>query len=159
MSNLSPVEALYQGMVRYAEDHGLHVPPVDFASVRALPERSRRIAAAYEAAPVFDPNAVPAYRAFRKETARQFEFLTRPVAAGGLGIEIVIWARDPYPGAAAMMADPLLAQSAVDRLVSTAHELIIEGDSYRRRQKPSHDNKPADTGVSVDQQNGDHHAH
>jgi hypothetical protein len=28
---------------------------------------------------------------------------------------------------AVLMADPLLAQSAVDRLVSTAHELIIEG--------------------------------
>lgn len=37
----------------------------------------------------------------------------------------------------AMMADPLLAQSAVDRLVSTCHELVVEGDSYRRRQRPN----------------------
>jgi DNA replication protein DnaC len=37
----------------------------------------------------------------------------------------------------ALMADPLLAQSAVDRLVSTCHELVIEGESYRRRQRPT----------------------
>jgi len=43
--------------------------------------------------------------------------------------------RDPVEWLA-LMADPLLAQSAVDRLQSAAHELIIDGDSYRQRQRP-----------------------
>ncbi len=48
----------------------------------------------------------------------------------------------------AMMSDPLLAQSAVDRLTATAHELVIEGESYRRRQRPGHTRSTAPTGVS-----------
>lgn len=35
-----------------------------------------------------------------------------------------------------LMADGLLAQSAIDRLQSSAYELVLDGDSYRRRQKP-----------------------
>jgi hypothetical protein len=37
------------------------------------------------------------------------------------------------------MTDAMLAESAVDRLTSTAHELIVEGPSYRQRQSPKVD--------------------
>lgn len=36
-----------------------------------------------------------------------------------------------------VMADPLLAQSAIDRFQSAAHELVVEGESFRRRQRPA----------------------
>jgi DNA replication protein DnaC len=49
---------------------------------------------------------------------------------------IVTSNRDPTEWLA-FMADPLLAQSAIDRLQSAAHELVLEGESYRRRQKPT----------------------
>ena len=55
--------------------------------------------------------------------------------------------RDPSEWIA-LMSDPLLPQSAIDRLVATSYELIIEGESHRRRQRPGHTRQPAKSGVS-----------
>ena len=52
------------------------------------------------------------------------------------GATIVTSNRDPSEFLAAM-ADPLIAQSAVDRLQGAAYELIVEGQSYRKRQRPT----------------------
>jgi DNA replication protein DnaC len=38
----------------------------------------------------------------------------------------------------AMFADPVRAQSAIDRFTSKSYDLVIEGESYRSRLKPKH---------------------
>ena len=48
---------------------------------------------------------------------------------------IVTSNRDPSEWQA-MMAEPLHAQAIVDRLVNNSHDLVIDGESYRKNQKP-----------------------
>jgi len=64
------------------------------------------------------------------------------VGCNGLATATVLTSnRDPSEWLA-VMADPPLAQSAVDRLKSAAWELVIEGESYRQHEKPVIDTSP-----------------
>lgn len=61
------------------------------------------------------------------------------------GATVITSNRDPSEFLA-QMADPLLAQSAIDRVQSAAYELVIEGESYRKRQKPQATQAPPEAG-------------
>lgn len=74
------------------------------------------------------------------ETADFYELI---VERHQKGSTVITSNRDPSEWIG-VMSDPLLAQSAIDRLVATSYELVIEGQSYRRQQRPRH----ADNGAS-----------
>lgn len=52
------------------------------------------------------------------------------------GSTIVTSNREPADWLA-LLSDPIRAQSAIDRLLNSAYELVVEGQSYRKRQKPN----------------------
>lgn len=67
------------------------------------------------------------------ETSDLYELVTARHRAGSI---IVTSNREPSEWLS-MLADPLHAQALVDRFANNAYDLVIEGESYRRRQKPT----------------------
>ena len=67
------------------------------------------------------------------ESRDAYEILTERHRAGSM---VVTSNRGPDEWHATF-ADPMRAQAAIDRFTSGAYDLVIEGESYRARQKPS----------------------
>ena len=84
--------------IKHSSDFGIERHP--WRAVKSDPALGRRIAAAYLAAPQGSSEALPAYRAMREETWRQFDYLT-----GRLGVAVHVMLEDPYSEAAAMFAE------------------------------------------------------
>src|SRR5690606_34674538 len=59
---------------------------------------------------------------------------------------IVTTNREPPGEWLAAMADPLLAEAAIDRLTSNAYQLVVDGPSYRQRQRPGSELQPGPPG-------------
>jgi hypothetical protein len=59
---------------------------------------------------------------------------------------IVTTNREPPGEWLAAMADPLLAEAAIDRLTSNAYQLVVDGPSYRQRQRPGTGRQPGPPG-------------
>ena len=66
------------------------------------------------------------------ETSDLFELVTNRHQTASM---VITSNREPSEWLS-MLADPLLAQALVDRFTNNAYDLVIEGESYRRRQKP-----------------------
>lgn len=111
------VEAASAGAQSYANQMGL-VRPNRFDNVVVNIPQAHRIASDYLAAPDYDKEAEPHYRALVEETKRQFDFMTTPRHRGGMGLDVEVTQGDPYskpsnipgslygaPDPAAMMRD------------------------------------------------------
>jgi len=93
----SPVRSVTQGARDYQAKTGLgNMQPVQFGRVAMPGAGTQRIADAYNRLPDFDHAAVPAFRAMREETMRQFDHVTAPRSKGGMGIDVHVTPHDPY---------------------------------------------------------------
>lgn len=81
------------------------------------------------------------------ESRDAYEILTERHRAGSM---IVTSNRGPDEWLATF-ADPVRAQSAIDRFCGNSYDLVIEGESYRPRQKPTLSGTKAPSAASVPQ--------
>ena len=92
-----PLQPVVQGAWNYQQLHGIgNINRTQFGNVVMPSAATQRIAEAYDRLPDFDRAALPAFRAMREETMRQYDHITKPRSRGGMGIDINVTRHDPY---------------------------------------------------------------
>jgi len=76
-------------------------------------------------------------RQFRNHRIRVLLYAGRPKLGPTRDDQTLPKSEEPPIEWLGLMADALSAQSAIDRLQSAAYGLVLDGDSYRHRQKPT----------------------
>ena len=117
---------LNQAFVEYAQARGFAIDAARVRHPQDKPRVERNVGYVQDfALQAFDP----------LDTADVYELIVERHRATST---VVTSNREPAEWIG-QMADALLAQSAIDRLQSAAYELVLDGESYRRRQKPGLD--------------------
>jgi hypothetical protein len=100
-SHVAPPKVASAGRESYKQATGLGIPgSPDFSGVHTSPELQAAIAQAYDAAPMDDPAAHPAYAALADEVTKQYDYMTNQ-----LGIKVEVTTTDPYRNVAELVQD------------------------------------------------------
>lgn len=127
------IPELHEAAIDYSFQRGLLMSILPWQQVRADPSIGQQIAREYEAAPRFDEAVVPSFQALRKETLPQFDWITRPVARGGLGIKVLVQTEEPYRSVEELVAD-LCEERTLrvygDKAVSHRHPFLTADERH-----------------------------
>jgi hypothetical protein len=113
-----PVSFLREGAKRFSARAGRSFDTRGLADMQADSNIGANVAQAYKRLPHFEEGAVPHFEAMRRETAQQYDYLTKPRTAGGLGVNVQVTDSDPYKSPQEMVAD--ITQNRQLKVFSTA---------------------------------------
>ena len=133
-----PVQEAQIGASRYSARAGYGSrDTTGLETTQVNPRRGFAIQKAYkeaQAAPTAAPGIRQSYESMRKETHRQYSFMTGPKESGGMGLKHEIVDEDPYPSPADMAKD--VAGGTIKTLSTKAtggHEYFsdLDNDKFR----------------------------
>lgn len=117
------------GRARWQAEHHLPTRSIDYQAVMRDPKMGHEVAAAYDAEPLRETEAIAHYKALAREVDQQFAYLTTT-----LGVKVDIVDHDPYATPEEMVTDVARGHLAVLSTRSTgSHPYLTDEQNDRFR--------------------------